>query len=812
MPLSLRYAARSDVGLIREGNEDSGYAGPSLIAVADGMGGHAAGEVASSVAVSTMATLEDDVPSTELLDALATAVNQANDAISDMVEKHPQLDGMGTTLTALLWSGRRVGLVHVGDSRAYLLRGGEIQQITHDHTFVQQLQDEGRITADEAAVHPQRSLLLRALDGRSNPEPDLSVREVHLGDRYLVCSDGLSGVVSDAQLAEALTGTELEAAADTLIQLALRAGGPDNITCIVADVVEVDANPSEHPLVVGAAAEKRKTTLGNDSTSEIDMSGGPPLVGRPKPTRSTLWVRTLIAGVVLSIGLGTWGAYAWSQRQYYVGAEAERVAIFKGVHQKVLGKQLSSTYERQDILLADLPRFDELNVRGTIIADDLEEAYKVVADLRALAAECQHKRALAAAPKALAPREARPVPSGVRRALPRPPPRPPRWTSPARPRPPRARPWQRRAPTAATRACEAMTSPVSSSTSAPVRSRRATEGMLLLFAWGISVVAYADAGYGVEGKVPVGLAGYAATLFAFGLVAHLGVRRFARYADPVLLPAVTLLNGLGLALIYRLDFDDPGQGGAHVRLARAARGRRHPAGLDGPGHRAVPRRPRRRPRPPGAAALHLHRRRGRPRAARDPGPAARAVLAGQRRPDLGAVRGLLHPAGRVREAAADRVLRRLPGRQARRAGAGQPPVRRHRPAPRAATSARSWWPGRASLLILIGERDLGSSLLFFGVFVVLLYVATERTSWLFFGFLLFVSGAFVAYKSFAHVHRRVDIWLHPFSSDNINDAVVPTRAEPVRHGDGRPARHRAGPGPPEHRAVPQDRLHHRDGR
>src|SRR4051812_23454965 len=175
MPLSLRYAARSDVGLIREGNEDSGYAGPSLLAVADGMGGHAAGEVASSVAVSTMATLEDDVPSTELLDALATAVNQANDAISDMVEKHPQLDGMGTTLTALLWSGRRVGLVHVGDSRAYLLRNGDIQQITHDHTFVQQLQDEGRITADEAAVHPQRSLLLRCLDGRSNPEPDLSV-------------------------------------------------------------------------------------------------------------------------------------------------------------------------------------------------------------------------------------------------------------------------------------------------------------------------------------------------------------------------------------------------------------------------------------------------------------------------------------------------------------------------------------------------------------------------------------------------------------------------------------------------------------
>ena len=404
MVLSLRYAARSDVGLIREGNEDSGYAGPSLLAVADGMGGHAAGEVASSVAVSTLATLEDDVPSTELLDALATAVNQANEAISDMVEKHPQLDGMGTTLTALLWSGRRVGLVHVGDSRAYLLRNGQIQQITHDHTFVQQLQDEGRITADEAAVHPQRSLLLRALDGRSNPEPDLSVREVHLGDRYLVCSDGLSGVVSDAQLGAVLTDSDLESAVDTLVDLALRAGGPDNITCIVADVVEVDANPSEHPLVVGAAAEKRKTATA-DHTSEIDMAGSPSGSEPRRPThpRNVLWVRGLIGLVVVAVLAGGWGAYAWSQRQYYIGADAERVAIFKGLHQKIVGKSLSSLYERQDILLADLPEFDRQSVQEkTIFADNLDDARKTVDRLRAQAAQCQHQREQAAAAAAAA--------------------------------------------------------------------------------------------------------------------------------------------------------------------------------------------------------------------------------------------------------------------------------------------------------------------------------------------------------------------------------------------------------------------------
>ncbi|GAA0638805.1 protein phosphatase 2C domain-containing protein [Sporichthya brevicatena] len=397
MTFSLRYVARSEVGLIREGNEDSGYAGPSLLAVADGMGGHAAGEVASSVALATLATLEDDVPSTELLDALATAVNQANDAINEMAERHPQLDGMGTTLTAMLWSGRRVGLVHIGDSRAYLLRDGVLQQITHDHTFVQQLQDEGRITAAEAAVHPQRSLLLRALDGRSNPEPDLSVREVHLGDRYLLCSDGLSGVVPDSEMQVALTGTTLEEAAETLVQLALQGGGPDNITCIVADVVEVEAGSSDLPVVVGAAAGRHRPESG--STSEIDLSALPDLEKASGRGRwfGTLWVRFLIVGVVLAVIAGGWGGYAWSQKQYYVGADADRVAIYKGLSQKILGISLSSPYERQDIELRDLPPYDRAEVEDTIFADNLDEARKVVDNLRAAAAACRTARAEAEA-------------------------------------------------------------------------------------------------------------------------------------------------------------------------------------------------------------------------------------------------------------------------------------------------------------------------------------------------------------------------------------------------------------------------------
>src|SRR3954452_3246482 len=156
MGLTLRHAAASDVGLLREGNEDSGYAGPRLLAIADGMGGAAAGEVASSEAISTLVTLDDDVPGSDILTSLGTAVQRANDQLRALVEEDAQLEGVGTTLPALLWTGQRLGLVHAGDSRAYLLRDGVLTQITQDHTWVQRLVDEGRITEEEATTHPQR--------------------------------------------------------------------------------------------------------------------------------------------------------------------------------------------------------------------------------------------------------------------------------------------------------------------------------------------------------------------------------------------------------------------------------------------------------------------------------------------------------------------------------------------------------------------------------------------------------------------------------------------------------------------------------
>ncbi len=257
MTLALRYAVRSDVGLLREGNEDSAYAGPHLLAIADGMGGHAAGEVASSVAISAIADLDNELPVDHMLDSLAAAVAAANNTLHEMSIEDPSVEGMGTTLTALLWSGSTVAICHIGDSRAYLLRDGEFQQITRDHTLVQSLVDDGRLSPAQAASHPQRSLVMRALQSGTEAEPDLSLIEAKAQDRYLLCSDGLSDVVSEDTLQQTLTRcTDRDQAVTQLIELAIRGGGPDNITCIVADVVTGDTEPptGQVSVVVGAAS------------------------------------------------------------------------------------------------------------------------------------------------------------------------------------------------------------------------------------------------------------------------------------------------------------------------------------------------------------------------------------------------------------------------------------------------------------------------------------------------------------------------------------------------------------------------------
>ena len=238
------------------GNEDSAYAGPHLLAVADGMGGHAAGEVASAVAITVIAALDVEDPGPDLGGVLTSAVATASRRLQELVISDPATEGMGTTLTALLWSRGDAALCSIGDSRAYLLRNGRLIQITRDHTLVQSLVDQGMITEQDAVTHPRRSLLLRALDSRMNAEPDLIPIEAHPGDRYLLCSDGLSGVVSGQALRQVLTAVrDPDEVTAQLVSLAIEGGGPDNITCIVADVIDTGSSRVQ-PVFAGAAASR----------------------------------------------------------------------------------------------------------------------------------------------------------------------------------------------------------------------------------------------------------------------------------------------------------------------------------------------------------------------------------------------------------------------------------------------------------------------------------------------------------------------------------------------------------------------------
>ncbi|MFD8433252.1 MULTISPECIES: MerR family transcriptional regulator [Streptomyces] len=236
-PLSIRYAAGSDAGLVRETNQDTAYAGSRLLAVADGFG--AGGAPASAAAVDALKHLETDgVPAGGLLDVLADAVEQAERAVHGAVRTGSAAEEAGTTLTAMLWTGSQLALVHIGDCRVYLLRDGELFRITHDHTVVQAMIDEGRIGPEEAASHPQRSMLVRALGRDADGTPDMRLHDARPGDRYLLCSDGLPTVAPDGEIHRVLAGAgEPERAVRELVALANGAGGPDNVSCVVADVV-----------------------------------------------------------------------------------------------------------------------------------------------------------------------------------------------------------------------------------------------------------------------------------------------------------------------------------------------------------------------------------------------------------------------------------------------------------------------------------------------------------------------------------------------------------------------------------------------
>ena len=417
MTMRLRSSARSDIGLVRSGNEDSGYAGPDLLVVADGMGGHAAGELASAAAISTMSAVEPATTNeSDTLERLSDAVLTTSERIADVVSAHPQFAGMGTTLTALAWLGNtppRVAVLHVGDSRAYLWRDGELTQLTRDHTYVQSLIDTGELTPQEAAHHPRRNLLMRAIDGVHHAEPDLSVREAHLGDRFLVCSDGLCGYVDDAQLGRHLALPDQIAAVTALVDAALEAGAPDNVTVVIADVVNDDSMTPAAPVVVGAAGEPRNRArlpgMAFPADEQPDARAGLVKVNS-QPDLSRTDVRALasvyeeedrrrsrhrllrIGAVVILFGavIATLGGLVnmWANNQYYISTNDGYVTIFRGVPGTLGPIHLSTVEQQSTIAVTSLPDFEAMQVSATINAESLPAAEQVVQRLTERAQQC----------------------------------------------------------------------------------------------------------------------------------------------------------------------------------------------------------------------------------------------------------------------------------------------------------------------------------------------------------------------------------------------------------------------------------------
>lgn len=440
MSLALRIVAHSEIGLVRKNNQDSGYASPTFIVVADGMGGAAAGDLASTVAIAELRKADGEHSGEEMLEVLAGAVQRANDRMADLIGDNHGLDGMGTTVCGALFDGEQLGVVHIGDSRGYLRRDGQLDRLTHDHSWVQTLVDEGRITEEESLYHPHRSLILKVLNGQPIHEPDLFLVDVQAGDRIMFCSDGLCGLVTDATIDHLLEEPDLNHALSDLTEAAHAGGGLDNITIIIADVYDSESDAAvadgaassyiTTPTVVGAAATREipalaarpAVSLDAADDEEITDEAGNPVPKAPAPatapaalapadressryaprkgrSRRRTGIVVAILALVLAIVGGSWGTYAYAQTRYYVGAAGmptggNEVAIFRGVKGDLLGFPLNTVLERSGIGVNDLPVSWATQVTNTIPIRDggLEAARQTVEELRTKSQKCIQQR------------------------------------------------------------------------------------------------------------------------------------------------------------------------------------------------------------------------------------------------------------------------------------------------------------------------------------------------------------------------------------------------------------------------------------
>jgi protein phosphatase len=401
-------AAISHTGKVRSNNQDSGYAGSNLFVVADGMGGHAGGDVASSVAVNTLQELDRVYPSPEDAEVTLreTIASTAGDLIQ-LVARRPELAGLGTTVSAIAMVDEFAVIAHIGDSRIYLWRDGALTQITTDHTFVQRLVDSGRITPEEARYHPRRSVLMRVLgDMDPDPEIDTFIMPTRPGDRWLLCSDGLSGVVDETHIQKALRlGLPPGRTADILLKYALDGGAPDNVTIVMVDV------GGQHPLVSGTAtivgsasnpqgvrvpAAVARPLLPTSWLHPNRQAANEPTHFEPEPEyleelieedrrrarRRRVTVVVLLVLIAATIAAGFAVFYNWTQTRYYVGADEDSVVIYQGIQQSIGPVLLSSPHEDTQILLAELSPYQRARVEFTMSARSLSDAEAIVQRLR----------------------------------------------------------------------------------------------------------------------------------------------------------------------------------------------------------------------------------------------------------------------------------------------------------------------------------------------------------------------------------------------------------------------------------------------
>ena len=431
MALKLKFAAKSAVGRVRKKNDDSAYAGEYLAVLADGMGGHVGGDVASASTVLDLVHLDHEATA-DPQNALPDEIQAANLVLNELVGANPKLSGMGTTVTSLLLSGDTLHMAHIGDSRAYRLKHGEFEQISKDHTFVQRLVDEGRIKPAEAEVHPHKNVLLRVLgDSDASPELDVERFTAEPGERWMLCSDGLTDAVPVPVIEQIIrTTADMDEAVNDLVAITLKNGAPDNVTVVMFEVIENSALNGETPAEPEPAPDTGQLTIAAEGDVEASASllrheisqrphllvgaaqlatqtGQIPVVTQHTGERraaALLTHRSPAAGEVLDpleapvqhrrwlmpilltltaflvVALAVWG-YMWTQTQYFVGAVDGKVAIYKGVPQELGPISLSEVDTVSKVPLEALPEYSRQRVESTISAENQQHAQMIIQEL-----------------------------------------------------------------------------------------------------------------------------------------------------------------------------------------------------------------------------------------------------------------------------------------------------------------------------------------------------------------------------------------------------------------------------------------------